>query len=454
MPTHYECALMCQKSTRTNVSQVLPRWEILNSTSALDDSEEKEHICYYLVPLTCYINKNTKEICIAFHESKLISDISVLKNKHESKLNWHGQKFYWQERLEKSLEIFFKGWPELLKTASIIVNSFNSQIKLLTINEILENISISNKSSETKKLINQICAGFAKLKDMPLVDLSREADKILNDLNNWGILKNPPVLYQTTYTGYSTGAAAAELFACRDGIKAVTFESPGCKHLIDADYRFQNYQKENIICYFLAPNKLNTLHPHIGELYRLYVSHILGNQHIFTNALCSAAASIERTSQKLCVIFTLYNLLFYNVEPKPLIGDFRFMVFLFLLSVVILGYKSATVEKRPSLDNYNWFLNQHSLESILSCFDQESGLPQRKSLMETWPSIEDLEKIPKGPFEQKEPFKFFRDYRKGIATIFRLNEVIEEKIKMINNYKVLKDITINPKNNDFFNSLR
>lgn len=86
--------------------------------------------------------------------------------------------------------------------------------------------------------------------------------------------------FEISLTGHSLGSVFAELLACQYGFKAITFESPGSKHIIDADELCKNQLangyslKKNIKCYFSAPNAINTFKQHVGDLRRIYIQHV------------------------------------------------------------------------------------------------------------------------------------------------------------------------------------
>jgi hypothetical protein len=89
--------------------------------------------------------------------------------------------------------------------------------------------------------------------------------------------------YDIFSTGHSQGAVLAEITACKFKLGAVTFESPGCKHIVDNDPDCQanitdpvdSYiPYEKITCYLSAPNAINTYKPHIGKLIRIYIDHV------------------------------------------------------------------------------------------------------------------------------------------------------------------------------------
>jgi len=73
------------------------------------------------------------------------------------------------------------------------------------------------------------------------------------------------------HTGHSLGAVLAELCALTDDCKAVTFESPGTKPMVDQlDVENLNLAKADITSYNAAPNKINSLHEHLGTVIPLY----------------------------------------------------------------------------------------------------------------------------------------------------------------------------------------
>lgn len=81
------------------------------------------------------------------------------------------------------------------------------------------------------------------------------------------------------HTGHSLGAVLAELCALTEDCEAVTFESPGIspflkelEELSAGSFDLESFQpgKAKITIYNAEPNKVNTLHDHIGKVVYLY----------------------------------------------------------------------------------------------------------------------------------------------------------------------------------------
>lgn len=80
--------------------------------------------------------------------------------------------------------------------------------------------------------------------------------------------KKPEIIH----TGHSLGAVLAELCAVKNQCRAVTFESPGTKPLVEkleAEEKL-NLKKVDITIYNAEPNSINTLHEQIGTVVPLY----------------------------------------------------------------------------------------------------------------------------------------------------------------------------------------
>ena len=77
---------------------------------------------------------------------------------------------------------------------------------------------------------------------------------------------------QIIHTGHSLGAILAELCAVKDNSRAITFESPGSKPLAAQLVGSQevNLDEVDVVTYNAAPNQINTLHEHLGEVIPLY----------------------------------------------------------------------------------------------------------------------------------------------------------------------------------------
>jgi len=74
------------------------------------------------------------------------------------------------------------------------------------------------------------------------------------------------------HTGHSLGAVLAELCAAKYNRQAITFESPGTKPMIQKLFGNQkvNWKKFNITSYNAEPNKINSVHEHVGKVIPLY----------------------------------------------------------------------------------------------------------------------------------------------------------------------------------------
>lgn len=84
---------------------------------------------------------------------------------------------------------------------------------------------------------------------------------------------------EVVHTGHSLGAVLAELCAIEDNCQAITFESPGTAPLLKelatmshGKFDYQNFdpRKANITTYNARPNRINTLHQHVGKVVPLY----------------------------------------------------------------------------------------------------------------------------------------------------------------------------------------
>ena len=74
------------------------------------------------------------------------------------------------------------------------------------------------------------------------------------------------------HTGHSLGAVLAELCAAKYNRQAITFESPGTKPIIQKlmENKKVNWKKLNITSYNAEPNKINSVHEHVGKVVPLY----------------------------------------------------------------------------------------------------------------------------------------------------------------------------------------
>lgn len=84
---------------------------------------------------------------------------------------------------------------------------------------------------------------------------------------------------KVVHTGHSLGAVLAELCAITEDSRAVTFESPGTAPLMqeleevsNGDFDYEKFKPEQakITTYNAEPNRINTLHKHLGKVIPLY----------------------------------------------------------------------------------------------------------------------------------------------------------------------------------------
>lgn len=120
--------------------------------------------------------------------------------------------------------------------------------------------------------------GYAKLFIKELLEKLVVENILINGISEDDV--EDKQYFNLSFTGHSLGSIFAEILACQLGLKAVTFESPGSKHIIDDDADSlqqiaQGYSPHtNIDCYLSAPNAINTFKLHVGRLYRMYVDHV------------------------------------------------------------------------------------------------------------------------------------------------------------------------------------
>lgn len=138
--------------------------------------------------------------------------------------------------------------------------------------------------------------------------ISNQYNKQLCDYLEKGYIIERRVLTKT-FTGHSLGANMAVVRACYEQrteplnklaaiIRAVVFDSPGTGPMLNqrekqwADSENVNGDK-NVVSYLSAPNVVNTLHGHSGQIKRLYVPHIKGKYLHFMNGVLWAVDSAQ-----------------------------------------------------------------------------------------------------------------------------------------------------------------
>lgn len=177
-------------------------------------------------------------------------------------------------------------------------------------------------------------------------------------------IKRAPKGYHISTTGHSLGAVISEIIACRFRIPAVTFESAGSKHMIEADKnRSQSLDEADITTYLAAPNPVNTLNSQSAQatekLFRLYIPHLSEEDRNFRKFIALSK-------------FFLYTNPIYYINPIYwLYGDLEKIL-----------YKGIDIFDSPS-----WVLRQHDIDNIVNQFDPKTGDVIKCDRIISWPSM-------------------------------------------------------------------
>lgn len=243
--------------------------------------------------------------------------------------------------------------------------------------------------------------------------------------------------------GHSLGAIHAELNALDfDNGKAITFDSPG----ISEDMLEQmgvNRDNSRISTYLNSPNIVNTANPHIGEVTRVYASHIT-HEHTFEKVgdYCKLPDTTvpPLLKQILLAIGSLFIFCFgKSFIPKIVVN----LVEKFLTSIVFLVPTLFGMAYLFFSNIINYQLESHSMKRILNQFKSETGHPILSKKVESWPS----RYINFGHVAKNSVWGLKYSYIPYfIHTMLKsrdsceLNQEFETKIENMTNYKVSKPI--------------
>lgn len=212
---------------------------------------------------------------------------------------------------------------------------------------------------------------------------------------------------RTTYTGHSAGASAAILRACQQAIvnsadvvtreaiiQAVVFDSAGSLLKNKEEIKWANglnrYGEPNVTSYLTAPNVVNTLHPHVGKVYRLYVHHTQGDLR-FMNSLVSVLEATARYVITPLIMLGVY----VDKEWKPDVSNNKKITTACIQGLISIYICGMAIKLGPgAYFNFFWFLNQHNIDNIVACFDRVSkqpkwmrGKPNGDEIKASWPSF-------------------------------------------------------------------
>ncbi len=277
-----------------------------------------------------------------------------------------GVAIYQKGRIASEYVIAFRGTHSLLKNAAADIGLFFGQIPPGTFD------------------------------DKMIADHRREAGHLRTILE--GILiyiKTFGSGANVSYTGHSLGGCMAEIRACHENKKAVTFDSPGCEALLERPqiewgngnsrcYLSPWRVEPNITSYLSAPNPINTLHKHVGTKIRLHVDH-RNTQGIAdkTHKLLYAASNIGDDALRISFWFKVIP---HIIPQLPEIFDginFNTFILIFFLVLALRFIRDLT-----------WVQTQHTINNLVECFDPHTGqvkpsndrIPGNGKVMASWPT--------------------------------------------------------------------
>jgi hypothetical protein len=197
-------------------------------------------------------------------------------------------------------------------------------------------------------------------------------------------------ILQITFTGHSLGAVMA-IVRCVDEqqrdcgaspkmYRAVVFDSPGAAPLLSASQtewaKAENANGDaNVVSYLSAPNLVNTLHPHVGTVIRLYVPHVRGTYLRSTNNLLALCEMCIKIGTACVGVATFLDIRRNGTGPssanpekeKNSITEAS-IVSLSVASLLVAASRIAMAPLRALIFDAAWLLNQHGVANYLSCF--------------------------------------------------------------------------------------
>ena len=291
------------------------------------------------------------------------------------------------------------------------------------------------------------------------------------------VIKEAPDGYHISLTGHSLGAVLAEIMACRFRLPAVTFESPGSRTLIENDELcVQKSDEADIIEYLTGPNAVNTLSPHAGKCFRLYVPHTNGV------SMKHAALCVWGTTSRALTYFSAYGIgkeIFkigsyqaarqtaQGVTPRvmtqgtiitntgntavkltaPLVEKVTFWGRFNVATVKPLLYHAVfniattinltELVSRQPVASFSWLLEQHSISNILKTFDIETGSPKRVSRINSWPKLELANLLSMETLtDMGRELVPFHPSNRGLHTLYAEETIVENYISRMSGYEV------------------
>lgn len=284
-------------------------------------------------------------------------------------------------------------WGQIPPFSYVEMPSETSSLKEIIINRLYHEL----EEEESELVIHPVAEGEIT-KEFP----NQYKSQLLNYIKQGCVIERR--VFAKTFTGHSLGASMAVIRACSEQrtepykggaiVRAVVFDSPGTYPMLNdedkvwADNENLNGEK-NVVSYLSAPNIVNTLHSHAGQIRRLYIPHLKSDYLKFMNRMfwiydiaCGIGVGIflkwirDDEIAKKGESLNLFELgsmgVFYSLCAG--IGHSILRLFLF---------------------NGTWLLNQHDMCNIVDCFNPRTGNPQNVmglgfkngAVVKSWPDF-------------------------------------------------------------------
>jgi hypothetical protein len=230
-----------------------------------------------------------------------------------------------------------------------------------------DSLDLQDLSNKVKEKVAQIC------KQSEDLDLEK-----LTPLKN-----NNKKDYKFTIVGHSLGGFMAELCAIVNEVPCISFESPGGLEIMKTLERYRNKLEKNrhlISTYLSAPNIVNTLSGHPGNVYRLFISHAENRfswSHLgrsFFSVICLVASYASFSAFGISAGIVLIKGAVTAAQTCAEIG------ILTLIAALAAGSLSGVI---GMWKESKWFVRQHSIKSMVSYLKTS----QMIKVMKSWPKI-------------------------------------------------------------------
>jgi hypothetical protein len=247
------------------------------------------------------------------------------------------------------------------------------------VNDIKKQIVLSVRGTENLfNILTDLGLAIARIANEPFLPAGqKELDHLVNSILKLNLIKKDG--YNFKIIGHSLGGVMAELAAVKFGVECISFESPGSLNIMrqyPETYLEQNFKL--ITSYLSAPNVINTLNSHAGQIYRMRLPHTINKfngWHATECVLNAAFTGASYLSLAWPVGFICEKLsweLFKMLSKETLYFS--------------LGAKLAS-KIVNNHDDLKWLLQQHSIANIAEFLSNNNNVVYP---MVSWPEIWDV----------------------------------------------------------------